>query len=390
MNKKFLYRDKSYLYAKQNRLSAFDFAELSKQAYDSIVKETDYYNTKLANGKWKNMMSMQPRELPVYGPPVLPEISIDKSAVWSIAPEGGIKEDSSGEIASDLFLPHFNAWDDQKYFIDLFLNDDRVVRWTASTSASWITLSEQSGTLSTQFGKKQQRIQVSIDWKKVPGNKMSEGRIIFKGSDKEIPVRVMANNVMAAELKNFNGFIESNGYVSIYASNYSRLIPAGEARWQVIEGLGNTGNAIEALPLYEEKGNNVPKQISTENAACVEYNFYTFSPTTADVSVFTVPTHPINNKYSMRYGVAIDDSPVQILDFKTVGRSEEWKQNVLRNNAVRKWQSPFLKKGRHRLKIYRIDPGVIVDKITIDLGGLKKSYGTIKQTTGKGIVSFKK
>ena len=63
MNKKFLYRDKSYFYAKQNRLSAYDYALWSKQAYDSIVKETEYYNNQLAGGKWKNMMSMKPRDL---------------------------------------------------------------------------------------------------------------------------------------------------------------------------------------------------------------------------------------------------------------------------------------------------------------------------------------
>ena len=35
----------------------------------------------------------------------------------------------------------------------------------------------------------------------------------------------------------------------------------------------------------------------------------------------------------MRYAVSIDDGPLTIVDFKTFGRSEEWKQNVLRNRA---------------------------------------------------------
>jgi hypothetical protein len=58
MNKKFLYRDKSYLYAKQNRLSAYDYAQLAVDAFKSIVQETAYYNTILAGGKWKHVMSM--------------------------------------------------------------------------------------------------------------------------------------------------------------------------------------------------------------------------------------------------------------------------------------------------------------------------------------------
>ena len=80
MNKKFLYRDKSFLYAKQNRASAGDYARLSKQAYDAIVAETNYYNNQLARGKWKGMMSMKPRNLPAYQEPVLPGISISNSS----------------------------------------------------------------------------------------------------------------------------------------------------------------------------------------------------------------------------------------------------------------------------------------------------------------------
>src|SRR4029078_9964236 len=77
INKKFLYRDKAYFYSMQNRLSSFDYAQLSQNAYDSIIKETEYYNTRLANGKWKNIMSMRPRNLQVYLEPELQPINLD-------------------------------------------------------------------------------------------------------------------------------------------------------------------------------------------------------------------------------------------------------------------------------------------------------------------------
>ena len=53
INKKFLYRDKAVFYGRQNRLSALDYARFSQAAHDSIIKETDYYNNRLAGGKWK-------------------------------------------------------------------------------------------------------------------------------------------------------------------------------------------------------------------------------------------------------------------------------------------------------------------------------------------------
>jgi len=32
------------------------------------------------------------------------------------------------------------------------------------------------------------------------------------------------------------------------------------------------------------------------------------------------------------------------------------------------------KEGQHQLKVWMVDPGVVIDKIIIDTGGLKHSY----------------
>lgn len=389
MNKKFLYRDKSWLYAKQNRLSASDYAALSKQAYDSIVSETAYYNNNVADGKWKNIMSMAPRGLPVYDPPVLTEIKIDSSAVWGLAPEGFVNKDSSlVSISNKLQLPQFNWWENKKYFVDLFLSDDKVVNWSAATSSKWISLSQEKGTLSPDFGKKQLRIWVTIDWGKAPADEEKiSGTISFTGGGKTLSVQVACNNLKDDKLKNFKGFIESNGYVSIHASNFSRQTNIAGRRWEVVDGLGHTGKVIEAFPLQ------LKTKIDTSNSALlksttpsVEYDFYTLAAATPEITIYTLPTHPVNNNYSMRYAVSIDDGALQIVNFKTAGRSEEWKQNVLRNSASRKVVSNLLAAGKHTLKIYMIDPGVIIDRILINMGGLQKAYSILEETKRSSIV----
>ena len=50
----------------------------SELAYREIVQLTDYYNNKMANGKWKGSMSMNPRNLPVFGVPALPDKVTDE------------------------------------------------------------------------------------------------------------------------------------------------------------------------------------------------------------------------------------------------------------------------------------------------------------------------
>ncbi|GGK77745.1 glycosyl hydrolase 115 family protein [Rufibacter glacialis] len=378
MNKKFLYRDKSYLYAKQNRTSAADYVQLAKQAYEGIMKETDYYNHQLANGKWKGMMSMKPRDLPVYQEPVLPEIAKNSSFSWSIAPEGFVTQDSSLTSGPGLQLPAFQPWGSTSYFVDLFLTNHQSVSWQAKPSDKWIKVSVPKGELTTVIGQKQQRIWVSVDWDKVPKKPEALGHITFKGGGQEFKVAVKAANQMEPSLKDHKGFVEEKGYVSIHAENFSRASGKEGKSWEVVEGLGHTGKSLMALPLQV---NSVPQPESLkEQAPVVEYDFYALTAAAPTVSVFTLPTHPVTTGYSMRYGVSLDNGPVQVVDFKTVGRSEEWKVNVLENRAKRQVKFPALSKGKHTLKIYLLDPGVVLDYITIDLGGLKKAYSVLPET----------
>ncbi|MFD2162130.1 glycosyl hydrolase 115 family protein [Paradesertivirga mongoliensis] len=381
MNKKFLYRDKAFLYAKQNRASASDYAAWSKQAYDDIVKETEYYNNQLAGGKWKHMMSMEPRDLPVYKEPVLPELFVDKNQVWGIAPEGFVTKDSSLTGNGSAFsLPAFNRLSDKKYFIDIFLSDDKTLNWTAQKD-DWIKLSQSSGTLNPQTGKREARLWVSVDWTKIPRSGRQNGKISFSADGKTLEVNVGANNSIPSQLASFKGFVEDNGYVSMHASNFSRESKKQNLSWTAVDGLGHTDKALMASPL---EGVIIPALQNPEDlkstAPFVEYDFYALSPATPQLYVYTLPTHPINTDYKMRYAVSIDNGPIKIVDFTTVGRSEEWKQNVLRNSAIRSIKTEAISPGKHTLKVYMIDPGVVLDRIIIDLGGFKKAYSTVAET----------
>jgi len=380
MNKKFLFRDKAYFYSKQNRLSAFDYAQWSKAAYDSIVKETEYYNKQLASGKWEHMMSMKPRNLPVYLQPVIPSISIDSTNGWSISPEGYVTKDSSlTAIADALSLPAFDNLSKQKYFVDIFLSKNQPMQWKATPSSNWIRLSNNSGSLSAEKGKKQQRIWVDIDWSRI-ANEKAIGQIVFEGGDKQITVNVQAAKINKSGLAAYKGFIENNGFISMYATHFTRQTNNGIHQWKRIDGLGYTGSTLQVLPL--SISGKVPSGADSIKASqsFVEYDFYTFSSGNPVVTVFALPTHPVNNNYSVRYAVSIDDGSLKLVDIKTFGRSEEWKQNVLRNRAERKIEMPFLDAGKHTLRIYCVDPGVILDEIRIDLGGLKKAYSAIPET----------
>jgi len=371
MNKKFLYRDKSYLYAKQNRLSAFAYADSSEKAYEDIITATNYYNDSLAFGKWKNMMSMKPRDLPVFQPPVLPQVHIDSSESWGIMPEGFATQDSalSGN-RGDFYLPDFDNLNQQKFFIDVFLSKHKVVHWAASVSDDWICLSEKKGTLSPENNQLQQRIWVSIDWNKCNNAKDTEGSIVFECSGRKIKVVVRAHKKSMYRLK---GFIENDGIVSITAANFTRLKNKPQSNWNVYEGLGYAGSVLRTASAAKL----IDTTLIRQNNACAEYDFYTDALAHPSITFYSLPTFPVNKNDGVRYAFSIDDEPLQMVDIQTFGRSSEWKQNVLRNRSERTFKLNNLNSGRHTLKIFAIDPDVMLDEIRIDDGSKINAYDNI-------------
>ena len=463
MNKKFLYRDKAALYARQNRISSFDYAQLSREAFNAIRAATQYYNDTLENGKWKNMMSMQPRDLPVFKEPILPDLRIDSTETWDIVPEGyaargttlpdastsshagtpSLPPPSSDSLsgsrpatlsnspAPPLALPVFTPWGPRQYFIDLFLCRHQALDWTATPSSGWISLSRLQGRLSPGSGNDQIRIWVSVNksvllqYPQFPQHPLS-GWVVFNAGGRQLKVRVSAGPIISpstgastsqptdlstglstgistaqfpgtptgTSLPRYGDFAETNGYLSIFAADYSRKVDKPGYRWEILDGLGRPGRSLQATAdhtttvstttspsnLADPSSTTDTTQSGSIGRAYTEYNFYTFTSARPTLTIASLPTQPLNNTSGMRYAVAIDNGPVTIVDFHTTGRSEEWKQNVLSNAAEKKINLPFLDKGRHTLKIYMIDPGVILDHLLIDLGGLKKAYGLIPET----------
>ncbi|WP_348799822.1 glycosyl hydrolase 115 family protein [Flavobacterium adhaerens] len=64
MNFKFLYWNLEALTT--NEIQKDKYQKKASEAYAKIKELTDFYNTKMSNGKWNEMMSMKPRKLPVF------------------------------------------------------------------------------------------------------------------------------------------------------------------------------------------------------------------------------------------------------------------------------------------------------------------------------------
>lgn len=135
---------------------------------------------------------------------------------------------------------------------------------------------------------------------------------------------------------------------------------------RVIDGLGYDWSVVqlgEARPGADVSGE------------CVTYELPAVDSDTVSVTVYALPFFPLNNETGTRYGVSVDGGEMQVVDYKPVEWSHDWKSNVLRNSTANEFVfrvDPAL--ASHRLTLHAIDAGQMVQRIVVDWGGLKRTY----------------
>ncbi|MBN1308520.1 MAG: glycosyl hydrolase 115 family protein [Chitinispirillaceae bacterium] len=352
MNQKFIYAQKSNFYADQKRASAASYGSLAKKAYDAIQTETSYYNQTMSSGKWNRIMSSNPRGLAVFNAPSVSNYSGSGSASLNVYCEGG----------SATTLPSISGYNRDSAYIDLYNTGTGTIDWSTTTSAAWIRLSESSGSFSGDT-----RVWVSVDWNSVPTGTSLSGSISITGGGATKTVAVPIFNPASPARNEVTGFMESNKYISMEAEHFSRVTDRQSAGWRIVGGLGRTGDGVMVLP-------TTLAAITTASALqssspVMEYDFYTFTTGNATIRVYSLPNQSVGRDELMRYAVAIDNGSPQIVD---VGGS--WDVCVLQAARIGNTSVSLSTTGRHMLKVWMVDPGLVVDKIVIDFGGVKASY----------------
>ena len=104
--------------------------------------------------------------------------------------------------------------------------------------------------------------------------------------------------------------------------------------------------------------------IHLEKGTSITYEVNTTLPDSIAVTVALAPNHPVEGT-QIRYAVSVDEERFHEVDYHTVGRSEEWKENVLNNQAIRTTHHKVNHGKRMKLTIKALDEGVVVDQIKI-------------------------
>ena len=140
-------------------------------------------------------------------------------------------------------------------------------------------------------------------------------------------------------------------------------LPAPVATINGNEYLKFSGQKPVAYGLGYQRG-----AISLMKNSAVEYEFRNSKADSLKLEVALAPNHPVDGKL-IRFEILLNGKSVKVIDYHTVDRDEEWKNNVLTNHALRtiniKLPKPGAAQSSNTITIKAVDEGVILDQIRV-------------------------
>ncbi len=330
---------------------------------------SDAYNHKLLEGKWNHMMDQTHIGYVSWSDPpvnVMPAVS------WIQVPETGSlgvsAEDATFTRAGGRFgfsLGTIDSVAQQKRMLTLFDRGKGPVQYAVKTSAPWIVVSSTEGTV----GPAEQKVSVSVDWSKVPGDE-AQGIVAVISGDARPTAYTLRARKLPVTRESAQGFVESDGYVAIEAADTAaRTVDDSDKNamhWKELPGYGATRSAMTVFP--------VTAASDTNSKAALEYKIYLYDSGNFELQATLAPTLNFVPGRGLRFAVSVDDGPRTVVDELEHNTQHDWEQAV--SNGVRRVTVPLsiAEPGYHVMKIWAVDPGVVLERLVFSSGALRPSY----------------
>lgn len=367
---------KNKLHASQGRISANNYADKVAQLYKKDEEISHYYNKVLANGKWDHMMDQTHIGYTNWQQPetnIIPETNIVVTNAGSRNPQLGItiegsKTSWSGKQKVNEQLPVFDYYTNRTNYIELFNANKGSLSYTIKAPV-FVKIDRPKGEIEIE-----QRIYLSVDWLKAPAGK-TESLITISGSEgSKITVPITLDNRRFKD-KNITAFVPQSGVISMEASSYTKAVGSRPISWKTVAGYGKTNAGVLAVPVTS------PVQKLDVNTPHLAYDFYLHDAGNFTLNTFVSPTIDFTNTDGLKFAVSIDDAtPIIVNISKDYQTEKAWDKSVADNIKIFKTNLKIDTAGKHTLKYWMINPGVVLQKLVLDLGGLKPSYLGPKET----------
>jgi hypothetical protein len=255
--------------------------------------------------------------------------------------------------------------------IDIYARGSGSMGFTISSSVAYVKISPSSGTVSYPSGTSDIRATISVDWSAAPTGSNTASITITPKSGTAVKLTLPLNNF--AVPADFKYYVESNGAVAMEMQHFtSHTSGSSGATLDVIPSYGRTDSGLTLMP------SNAGTQ-TTATGPKVVYSFFTYtSASNAKVSVYLPPSFNINPSNPLKYAVALDGATpttVTPVPSATLGAMPGgWEDSVVNGARVVSTNLGKVEPGKHELGLWLLEPGTVVQRLIVDLGGVKASY----------------
>jgi len=367
LNAMYLAAAKNALYARQGRASASDYAVETRALFADQTNLASYYNHVFAGGKWNHFMDQAYIGYRSWDPPranTLNAVRLTSPQIPEAAAMGVAAEGDTGSSGGSLAFTKFGQ---PSRYVDVFNQGQTPFDFTATASVPWLVLSAAQAKIT-----KDARIDVTVDWSKAPAGQGS-GSIQFAGANTNYTVSVSSFNPAEPSAATAQGFVEADGYVAIEAEHYTAKTDTSAYHWLKLPNYGHTLSGMRATA--------APEATATPgtDSPCLEYKMYLFNPNKVEVQAMVGPTLNFTPGRPLRYAVAFDDETPQVItvvpgDFDAHNGNRNWEESVKDSGRWIVSNHTLTAPGYHTLKIWMVDPAVVLEKIVVNTGGVKPSY----------------
>lgn len=354
------------LFATQGRASTNALADKARALFADDAALRQRWDA-LLDGKWRHMMDQTHLGYVTWQQPVrdampaVTEVQVPETGELAISVEGDpAARPGDYPVPATARLPVISPYGPKSRWFDVFNRGIRPVGFRIETSHPWLKPSVQSGEVGPDL-----RVEVVVDWSQVPTG-LTEGRIDVRSGAGTAPLTILVpidNRPAAAD-----SFVESDGTIAIEAPNYHRAVAGKGIEWKTLSGFGRSLGGVTTFPVLaavSEPGGDSPH---------LAYDVFFHSAGELSVELECAPSLDFVPDAPLRFAVSFDDSPPHILRLGTEVGSRDWETAVGEGVVKARVRLPIEKPGVHVLKFWRVTPGVVLERIVIDTGGVRTSY----------------
>jgi len=353
------------LYTRQGRTAVNAQAARVRELFAEDGRLVSEYHS-LGGGKWNHLMDQVKLGYTIWQQPeietmpAVSEVRPRRDATMAIAIEGSETAwPSTG--AGPAVLPEMDSTSGHTRWIEVFNRGSEAFTYHASVDQPWVTLTPPSGTVAEIT-----RLNVSADWSAAPAGETTAIITIEGGAGESFPIRLPLRKIVLPA--GISGFIESDRTIAIEAPHFTLAVDEGKGAWRVLPDFGRTLGGVTFFPVTADPitpGGDSPH---------LQYDVFLLSSGEVSVELQCAPSLDFQSGQPLRLAVSFDDAPPQLMKLDTWATLQTWEKAV--GDGVRRVtsQQTIGQPGPHVLKFWLVTPGVVLERIIVNAGGLRPSY----------------